>query len=119
MALAPDAVTAGRGWNRTAVGGRGAVHDLARRRVDAVLRWRAAGNEDDIKGYSILLRPDPRRHLGAGSLRRQVNTYTMKDVSIDDLKFRVKAIGGQRRPESLVTAYVYPPRQKVEIETVQ
>ena len=24
---------------------------------DAVLRWRAAGPEDDIKGYTIVLRP--------------------------------------------------------------
>jgi hypothetical protein len=48
----------------------------------------------------------------------KVNTYTLKDVSIDDAKFGVKAIGNNGA-ESLVTSYVYPPRQKVEIETVQ
>ena len=48
----------------------------------------------------------------------KVNTYTLKDVSIDDAKFGVKAIG-VNGVESLVTSYAYPPRQKVEIETVQ
>jgi hypothetical protein len=48
----------------------------------------------------------------------KVNTYTLKDVSIDDLKFGVKAVG-VNGAESLVTSYAYPPRQKVEIETVQ
>ena len=47
-----------------------------------------------------------------------MNTYTLKDVSIDDAKFGVKAIG-LNGAESLVTSYAYPPRQKVEIETVQ
>jgi len=42
----------------------------------------------------------------------------LKDVSIDEVKFGVKAIGNNGS-ESLVTAYVYPPRQRVEIETVQ
>jgi hypothetical protein len=46
-----------------------------------------------------------------------VNTYTLKDVSIDDAKFGIKAIG-VNGSESLVTSYAYPPRQKVEIETV-
>ena len=48
----------------------------------------------------------------------KVNTYTLKDVSIDDAKFGVKAIG-MDGSESLVTPYVYPPRTKTEIETVQ
>ena len=47
-----------------------------------------------------------------------MNTYTLKDVSIDDAKFGVKAIGTDGT-ESLVTSYAFPPRQKVEIETVQ
>ena len=41
-----------------------------------------------------------------------------KDVSIDDIKFGVKAIGLDGS-ESLVSAYVYPPRQKTAIETEQ
>ena len=38
---------------------------------DAVLRWRAAGPEDDIKGYTIVIRADHVAVLGAGNLRRQ------------------------------------------------
>jgi hypothetical protein len=48
----------------------------------------------------------------------KVNQFTFKDVSIDDAKFGVKAIGADGN-ESLISAYVYPPRQKTEIETVQ
>jgi hypothetical protein len=46
-----------------------------------------------------------------------VLTYTLKDVSIDDAKFGVKAIG-MDGGESLVTTYAYPPRAKAEILTV-
>ena len=60
---------------------------------DAVLRWRAAGNEDDIKGYSILVRQTTSPFWEQEVYVGKVNTYTMKDVSIDDLKFGVKAIG--------------------------
>jgi hypothetical protein len=85
---------------------------------DAVLRWRAAGNEDEVQGYVVLVRqttsPYWEQEINVG----KVNTYTMKDVSIDDLKFGVKAIG-VNGAESLVTAYAYPPRQKAEIETIE
>jgi Peptidase family M28 len=85
---------------------------------DAVLRWRPAGNEDNIKGYSILLRQTTSPYWEQEMYVGKVNTYTLKDVSIDDVKFGVKAIGVDGS-ESLVTPYAYPPRQKVEIETVQ
>jgi hypothetical protein len=39
-------------------------------------------------------------------------------VSIDDTKFGVKAIGNDGT-ESLVAAYVYPPRARVEYQTEQ
>ena len=42
----------------------------------------------------------------------------LKDVSIDDAKFGVKAIGNDGG-ESLVSAYIYPPRQKTEIQTIE
>jgi len=42
----------------------------------------------------------------------------LKDLSIDDVKFGVKAIGNNGT-ESLVTPYAYPPRQKTEILTVE
>ncbi len=44
--------------------------------------------------------------------------YLIQDVSIDDLKFGVKAIGVDGS-ESLVSAYLHPPRAKIEIETIQ
>ena len=48
----------------------------------------------------------------------KVDRYTLKDVSIDDVKFGVKAIGLDGS-ESLVTVYAYPPRPKAEIQTVE
>jgi Peptidase family M28 len=85
---------------------------------DAVLRWRAAGPEDDIKGYVVVVRATTSPYWEQEIYVGKVNTYTLKDVSIDDSKFGIKAIGTNGM-ESLVTAYVYPPRQRVEIETVQ
>jgi hypothetical protein len=85
---------------------------------DAVLQWRAAGPEADIKGYAIVLRPTTAPYWEQEIYVGKVNQYTLKDVSIDDMKFGVKAIGNDGG-ESLVTPYVYPQRQKTEIETVQ
>ena len=85
---------------------------------DAVLRWRAAGSDADIQGYAIVVRQTTSPFWEQEIYVGKVNTYTMKDVSIDDLKFGVKAVG-VNGAESLVTSYAYPPRQKVEIETVQ
>jgi hypothetical protein len=85
---------------------------------DAVLSWRAAGPEDGIKGYTIVVRNTTAPFWEQEIYVGKVNTFTMKDVSIDDAKFGVKAIGNDGS-ESLVTPYVYPARVKVEIETVQ
>jgi hypothetical protein len=85
---------------------------------DAVLRWRAAGPEDGIKGYAIVIRSTTSPYWEQEIYAGKVNTFTLKDVSIDDVKFGVKAIG-TNGVESLVTSYAYPARQKVEIETVQ
>ena len=85
---------------------------------DAVLQWRAAGSDEGIKGYTVVMRsttaPYWEREIYAG----KTTQLTLKDVSIDDAKFGVKAIGLDGS-ESLVTPYTYPPRQKTEIETVQ
>ncbi|SPE33635.1 hypothetical protein SBA3_2010011 [Candidatus Sulfopaludibacter sp. SbA3] len=48
----------------------------------------------------------------------KVTEYTLKDVSIDDARFGVKAIGLDGT-ESLVVPCVYPARKKVEYETIQ
>ena len=85
---------------------------------DAVLRWRVTGSDDDIKGYAVLLRSTTSPYWEQEIYVGKVNTYTLKDVSIDDAKFGVKAIG-INGSESLVTAYVYPPRQKTEILTAE
>jgi hypothetical protein len=85
---------------------------------DAVLRWREAGPDDGIKGYAIVMRATTSPYWEQEIYVGKVNTYTLKDVSIDDAKFGVKAIGANGT-ESLVTSYAFPPRQKVEIETVQ
>ena len=85
---------------------------------DAVLSWRAAGPEDGIKGYTVVMRATTAPYWEQEIYVGKVTTFTMKDVSIDDAKFGVKAIGNDGA-ESLVTPYVYPPRVKTEIETVQ
>jgi hypothetical protein len=85
---------------------------------DAVLRWRPAGDESAIKGYSIVTRSTTTPYWEHETYVGKVNTYTFKDVSIDEVKFGVKAIGVDGS-ESLVTPYAYPPRQKATIETVE
>ena len=85
---------------------------------DAVLQWRTTGPDDTIKGYTVVIRSTTAPYWQQEIYVGKVNQYTLKDVSIDDAKFGVKAIG-MDGSESLVTAYVYPPRQRTEIETVQ
>jgi hypothetical protein len=85
---------------------------------DAVLQWRAAGPDADIKGYAIVIRPTTSPYWEQEIFVGKVNQYTLKDISIDDARFGVKAIGNDGS-ESLVAPYVYPPRPKTEIQTVQ
>jgi hypothetical protein len=100
-------------------GGRRPVPMIARGGgYDAVLRWRAAGPEEDIKGYAIVVRATTSPYWEQEIYVGNVNTFTLKDVSIDDAKFGVKALGANGT-ESLVTSYAFPPRQKVGIETAQ
>ncbi|HEX3747277.1 MAG TPA: M28 family peptidase [Bryobacteraceae bacterium] len=85
---------------------------------DALLQWKPAGPEASIQGYTIVIRnttsPYWEREIYVG----KVTEYLMKDVSVDDVKFGVKAIG-VNGGESLVSAYLYPARAKTEIETIQ
>ena len=85
---------------------------------DAVLQWRANGSDENIKGYTVVIRPTTAASWQQEIYAGKVTTFTLKDVSIDDAKFGVKAIG-MDGSESLVTVYVYPPRQKAEIETIE
>lgn len=83
-------------------------------RYDAQLQWKNDGPGANLKGYAIVMRPttaaDWEREIFVGN----VNEYLLKDVSIDDARFGVKAIDNDGN-ESLVSPYVYPPRPKREI----
>ena len=87
-------------------------------RYDAALRWKNDKPEPDLAGYAIVMRnstaPFWEREIFVGN----VTEYTLKDVSIDDVIFGVKAIDRDGN-ESLVSPYVQPPRQRLEIETYQ
>jgi hypothetical protein len=85
---------------------------------DALLRWRATGPDAAVKGYAVVIRATTSPYWEQEIYVGKVTQYLMKDVSIDDLKFGVKAIGVDGG-ESLVAPYVYPPRVKTEIETIQ
>jgi hypothetical protein len=84
---------------------------------DAVLQWRPAGSEADIQGYAVVMRATNAPYWEKEVYVGKVTQFKLPDVSIDDIKFGVKAIGNDGS-ESLVSAYVYPPRAKAEIETV-
>jgi hypothetical protein len=85
---------------------------------DAVLRWRPAGSDANVKGYAIVYRSTTSPFYEEEIYVGKVTEYTMKGFSIDDARFGVKAIGNDGS-ESLVAPYVYPARQKVTYETVQ
>ncbi|HEV2447961.1 MAG TPA: hypothetical protein VGS58_18655, partial [Candidatus Sulfopaludibacter sp.] len=118
---------AGRGGRAQGAGGaapggrgRGPTPMLSRgqSRYDAQLRWRTVGSEANLKGFAVVMRSTTAPFWEQEVFVGKVNEYTMKDVSIDDLRFGVKAIGVDGT-ESLVTPYVYPARRKTEIETVE
>jgi len=85
---------------------------------DAVLRWRPAGSDTNVKGYAIEIRSTTAPFWEQEIYVGKVTEYTLKGVSIDEARFGVKAIGNDGA-ESLVAPYVYPPRQKAVYETVQ
>ena len=84
---------------------------------DAVLRWRPAGSDADIKGYAIVIRSTTSPFWQQEVYVGKVNEYTFKGLSIDEWRFGVKAIGNDGS-ESLVAPYAYPARAKVTYETV-
>jgi len=85
---------------------------------DAVLRWRPAGSDANVKGYAIVMRSTTSPFWDREIYVGKVTEYTLQGVSIDEARFGVKAIGTDGA-ESLVAPYVYPPRPKVTYETVQ
>jgi Peptidase family M28 len=85
-------------------------------RYDAALRWTNENPEADLLGYVVVIRSttaaDWEREIFVGN----VNQYSLKDVSIDNLVFGVKAVDKDGN-ESLVAPYIQGPRPKTEIET--
>jgi len=83
-------------------------------RYDARLQWTSGGSGSNLKGYAIVMRsttaPDWEQEVFVGNR----NEYVLKDVSIDEFRFGVKAIDADGN-ESLVAPYIYPPRPKREI----
>jgi len=83
---------------------------------DAVLRWNAASPDTNLKGYTVVTKATTAPFWEQEIFVGKVTQFTLEGVSIDDTKFGVKAIGSDGT-ESLVAAYVYPPRPKAEYET--
>ena len=77
---------------------------------DAVLRWEVPDPEPDLAGFMVVVRsttaPDWEREIWAGNVRE----FTLKNMPIDQLVFGVKAVDRDGH-ESLVSAYVTPPRR--------
>jgi hypothetical protein len=85
-------------------------------RYDAALRWKNENPEPDLLGYAVVMRKSTAPYWEKEIFVGKVTEYTLKDVSIDDVIFGVKAIDRDGN-ESLVAPYVPSPRQKLEIET--
>ncbi|MGD0670426.1 MAG: M28 family peptidase [Bryobacteraceae bacterium] len=85
---------------------------------DAVLRWHAAAADANLKGYAVVMKPTAAPAWEQEIFVGKVTEFTLEGVSIDSTRFGVKAIGNDGT-ESLVAAYVYPPRAKVEYKTEQ
>ena len=86
-------------------------------RYDARLRWKESAAAD-LAGYAVVMRsttaPLWEREVYVGN----VTEYLMRDVSIDDLVFGVKAIDKEGN-ESLVSPYVPAPRQRRAVQLVE
>jgi Zn-dependent M28 family amino/carboxypeptidase len=82
---------------------------------DAKLQWTPSAG---AAGYRIYWRPawsnDWETMVAVGN----VSEYILPNVSIDDFIFGVSSVGADGN-ESLVAAYVNPPRENVTVKTVQ
>ena len=78
---------------------------------DAVLRWDHPDAEPDLAGFIVVVRsttsPDWEREIWAGNVKE----FTLKNTSIDQLVFGVKAVDKEGH-ESPVSAYVLAPRAR-------
>jgi hypothetical protein len=76
-----------------------------------VLRWDYPGPEPDLAGFIVVVRsttsPDWEREIWAGNVKE----FTLKNTSIDQLAFGVKAVDKEGH-ESPVSAYMLAPRAR-------
>jgi hypothetical protein len=89
-----------------------------RSRYDALLRWKNAAPEADLAGYVVVMRSTTSPYWEREVFVGNVTEYLMKDVSIDEVVFGVKAIDKEGN-ESLVTAYVPNPPAKRKVELAE
>ena len=85
-------------------------------RYDALLRWKNENPEPDLAGYAVVIRPTTSPFWEREIFVGNVTEFLMKDVSIDDRIFGVKAID-KNGNSSLVSVYMQRPRTPIEIET--
>jgi hypothetical protein len=85
-------------------------------RYDANLRWKNENPEPDLAGYIVVMRSTTSPFWEKEIFVGNVTEYTMKNVSIDDRIFGVKAVDKDGNT-SLVSAYIPRPRAALEIET--
>ena len=85
-------------------------------RYDASLRWTNKNPEPDLLGYVVVMRKSTSPYWEREVFVGNVNEYVLKDVSVDDVVFGVKAVDKDGN-ESVVAPYVPAPREKTEIET--
>lgn len=78
---------------------------------DAVLKWEYPDPEPDLAGFIVVVRsttaPDWEREIWAGNVKE----FTLKNTSIDQLVFGVKAVDREGH-ESPVSAYVLVARRR-------
>lgn len=84
-------------------------------RYDAQLRWKNENPEADLAGYVVLMRSTTSPFWEHEMFVGKVSEYTLADVSIDEVVFGVKAVDKDGN-ESLVSAYVQPPRARRKID---
>jgi hypothetical protein len=81
---------------------------------DARLQWKASPG---AAGYRIYWRPAWAPDWAQSALVGNVTEHLLPNVSIDDYVFGVSAVGPGGH-ESLVAAYVNPPRAPIAIKTL-
>ena len=97
--MAPTAVQLARGENN----------------ADAVLSWKHS-DEADLAGFAVVTRATQSPYWEREVFVGNKMTFTMKDLSIDEWLFGIKAIDREGN-ESQVTPFLMQERRKVEVKT--